>query len=140
MYHSITIGDKNTWDDWHLIPSERPVFLPPDVKTEYIETSSTDGSIDLSEGLSGRPLYMDRKGSWDFYVANDYKRWNVLYSEITSYLRGRRLHAVLEDEPDQTYTGRFFVSAWKSDPGHSMITIGYVVDPYKVNGSNVKSL
>lgn len=21
MYHSITIGDKNTWDDWKMIPS-----------------------------------------------------------------------------------------------------------------------
>ena len=80
MYHSITIGDKNTWDDWHLIPSERPIFLPPDVKTSYIETHSADGSIDLSEDLSGRPLYSDRKGSWDFYVANGYKRWNILLS------------------------------------------------------------
>ena len=28
MYHSITIGDKNTWDDWHLIPATRPLFHP----------------------------------------------------------------------------------------------------------------
>ena len=29
MYHSITIGDKNTWDDWKIIPVSRPVVAPP---------------------------------------------------------------------------------------------------------------
>ena len=29
MYHSITIGDKNTWDDWHMIPVTPPVIAPP---------------------------------------------------------------------------------------------------------------
>lgn len=29
MYHSITIGDKNTWDDWKMIPVSRPVVAPP---------------------------------------------------------------------------------------------------------------
>lgn len=28
MYHSITIGDKNTWDDWKMIPVSRPVVAP----------------------------------------------------------------------------------------------------------------
>jgi threonine synthase len=28
VYHSITIGEKNTYDDWHLVASERPVVVP----------------------------------------------------------------------------------------------------------------
>lgn len=36
MYHSITIGEKNTWDDWHLIPTSRPLVNPPSVNTHLI--------------------------------------------------------------------------------------------------------
>ncbi len=43
MYHSITIGNKNTWDDWHLIPATRPLFNPPTVKTNMVNIPGGDG-------------------------------------------------------------------------------------------------
>ena len=46
MYHSITIGSKNTWDDWYLIPSSRPVVNPPKPKTKYIDIPGADGHLD----------------------------------------------------------------------------------------------
>lgn len=131
MYHSITLGDKNTWDDWHLIPKSRPLFNPPSVKTNYIEIPGGDGSLDLTTALAGRPVYKNRTGSWEFYVENGFKDWAVLYSEIMTYLHGRKLKAILEDDPDYYYEGRFAVNAWKSDPNWSIITIDYEVSPYK---------
>lgn len=131
MYHSITIGDMNTWDSWHLIPKSRPLFNPPSVKTNYIEIPGGDGSLDLTTALAGRPVYKNRTGSWEFYVENGYKDWSVLYSEIMTYLHGKKLKAILEDDPDYYYEGRFAVNAWKSDPNWSIITIDYEVAPYK---------
>lgn len=131
MYHSITLGDKNTWDDWHLIPKSRPLFNPPSVKTNYIEIPGGDGSLDLTTALAGRPVYKNRTGSWEFYVENGFKDWTVLYSEIMTYLHGKKLKAILEDDPNYYYEGRFAVNAWKSDPNWSIITIDYEVGPYK---------
>lgn len=131
MYHSITLGDKNTWDDWHLIPKSRPLFNPPSVKTNYIEIPGGDGSLDLTTALAGRPVYKNRTGAWEFYVENGFKDWTVLYSEIMTYLHGKKLKAILEDDPDYYYEGRFAVNAWKSDPNWSIITIDYEVGPYK---------
>ena len=111
MYHSITIGEKNTWDDWHLIPSSRPLFNPPPVKTNYIEIPGGDGIIDLTTALTGRPVYGNRTGSWDFYVENGWMDWHVLYSEIMVYLHGQKFQAILEDDPDYYYEGRFDVNA-----------------------------
>ena len=54
MYHSITIGTKNTWDDWHLIPKSRPLVNPPSVKTNVVDIPGGDGALDLSTALSGR--------------------------------------------------------------------------------------
>lgn len=133
MYHSITIGDKNTWDDWHLIPTSRPIFAPPEAKTTYVELAGADGQVDLSESLTGYPLFGTRSGSFEFYVADgeDYGTWSKRYSEIMEYLHNRRLKAILEDEPEYYYEGRFNVSQWQSGQYWSGITITYVVDPYK---------
>jgi len=132
MYHSITIGDKNTWTDWHLIPSSRPLVNPPNVRASMVEIPGSDGVLDLSDSLIGRPTYANRSGSWDFYVDNGYGTWSDRYSSIMAYLHGERMTAVLEDDPLFYYEGRFSVNQWRSDPYYSRITIDYNVGPYKM--------
>lgn len=135
MYHSITFGDKNTWDDWHLIPSSRPVFNPPKPKTNYVDITGSNWHLDLSEAVSGEVVYEGRMGSLEFIVANGHQEWHELYSKIMNYLHGRVMKAVLEDDPDYYYIGRFSVNQWKSDPHNSKITIDYNVNPYKLEHS-----
>ena len=131
MYHSITFGDKNTWTDWHIVASERPVFSPPSPKFEFIEIPGRASPIDMTETLTGKPTYSQRTGSFDFYVVNGYNRWNELYQTILNHLHGKKLRAILEDEPEYYYEGRFSVNSWKSQKDWSRITISYTVDPYK---------
>lgn len=131
MYHSITIGEKNTWEDWRLIPSSRPLVNPPNVKTHFIDIPGGNGSIDLTESLSGKPTYENRRGNWEFIVQNGFKEWSELFSEIMAYLHGRHMKAVLEDDPLYFYEGRFSIDSWKSGQNYSTITIGYNLNPYK---------
>lgn len=133
MYHSVIFGSKNTYDDWKIVPSERPVFVPPAQKTTYIDLPGADGSLDVSDTLTGYPLFEDREGSLNFYVLNDHDHynWATTYSDIMSYLHGKQLHAILEDDPDWYYDGRFWVESWTPDAHHSKISIKYRVNPYK---------
>lgn len=131
MYHSITIGEKNTWDDWHLIPTSRPLFNPPSVKTHLVDIPGGDGVLNLTNALAGRPTFNNRTGSWTFIVQNGFMDWATLFSEIMVYLHGKTLRAVLEDDPAYYYEGLFFVNQWKSDKDYSQIVIEYNVDPYK---------
>ena len=135
MYHSITIGDKNTWDDWKLIPLSRPVVNPPDVYTKYVEIPGYDGSVDLTELLTGRPTYARRTGDWQFIVTHDYDGydWQTVYSSIMNHLHGEEMEVRLEDDPDYFYTGRLSVSDWKSGNSYSTITISYELMPFKLN-------
>ena len=139
MYHSITIGDKNTWDDWHLIPATRPLFNPPTVKENMVNIPGGDGVLDLTASLAGRPTYNNRTGSWTFYVQNGFKDWSVLYSEIMVYLHRQTFKAILEDDPAYFYEGRFSVNQWKSDKDYSQIVINYNVGPYKKEINNTGS-
>lgn len=137
MYHSITFGEKNTWDDWHLVPTSRPVFLPPEQKVMEIDIPGGDGVINMSETLTGYPIYNNRKGSIEFIVmlGDDYGDWASRYSDIMNYLHGKSKRAILEDDKAYFYEGRFFVSSWvsNSDGTGSRITIDYDVAPYKLS-------
>lgn len=131
MYHSVTFDDKNTWEDWHLIPSPIPIFNPPPFRSKEIEIPGADGVLDLAELLTGRPSFGNRSGSFEFLVVNGYWTWDVTYSTIMSYLHGRRRRAILEDDPTFYYEGRFTVNSWKSQKVNSSIVIDYSVYPFK---------
>lgn len=146
MYHSITFMNvddtavrKNTLEDWHLIPSSRPVITPPKVQTKYVDIPGADGSLDLTDYLAGRPTFSDREGTIEFIVLNDYNiegynyNWSSLYSEIMTYLHGWQKIMILEDDPDYFYKGRFSVDSWTTDQNNSKITVGYKLWPYKMN-------
>ena len=130
MYHSITFGGKNTWSDWGLIPTSRPVFSPPSVKTVYVDIPGADGSIDLSDVLTGDVKYENRSGSFEFRVDRS-RNWSIVYSEILNFLHGQKLKIFLDDDPGYYYYGRAQVNQWKSDKNFSLITIDAFVEPYK---------
>lgn len=129
MYYSITFGDKNTWWDWHIVPTSRPLVNPPEVKTEYVDIPGANGALDYTEAFGVR--YKNREGSWEFMVMNGYQEWHVLYSEIMDYLHGKSMRVQLESEPGYFYKGRFFVDSWKSGDHYSTVTIRYIMDPYR---------
>ena len=131
MYHSITFGDKNTWDDWHIVPVSRPVFNPPALKKKTVEIPGADSFIDLTESLTRYPVFENREGSFEFIVMNGYKPWYQAYSDIMNYLHGQGMRAVLEDDREYFYEGRFTVNEWKSEEKYSKIVIDYSVEPYK---------
>lgn len=132
MYHSVTIGSMNTYTDWHLVPDGRPVIAMPEVRKNYVEVPGMSGSLDLSESLTGYPLYEKREGELKFHVLNGYN-WIDIYSKIAAYLHGKKHKMVLEDDPNWYYEGRFHIVEWISnnDGTWSDITIGYNLDPYK---------
>lgn len=140
MYHSVTFGDKNSYDDWDLVPSTRPVFAPPPVKTNIIDIPGSNGGLDLTDALNGYAVYSNRTGSIEFTVLNNggypqpknkTRTWSELYSEIANYIHGKRMKAILEDDPSWYYEGRFSIDEWSSDEAWSKIVINYDVYPYK---------
>ena len=127
MYHSVTIGKKNTYTDWHLIATERPVIAEAAPKTRYIDIPGANGSIDLTDALAGRAFLSNREGSFEFYVLNDYSgyEWPKVYKEIADYLHGQVYNMWLEDEPNYMYIGRFSINQWKCQKDWSRIVIDY---------------
>ncbi len=135
MYHSliINVGDRyiDTWDDWRLIPSSRPVIAAPMERTKFVTVPGRDGALDYSQTVPKRATYDNRTGKIEFYLENDYEGWDweTAYTTICETLKGQRVRFALEDNPSHYYAGLLFVNQYKSDKGHSKITLEYNVHP-----------
>lgn len=132
MYHSVTFGSMNSFSDWHLVPEGRPLVVMPDRKEVIVDVPGGNGSLDLSESLTGYPVYQRRDGSIKFHVLDGYGDWHTRYNTIANYLHGKRRIMSLEDDPGWYYEGVFKVT-WTSnnDGSGSEVEIGYVLDPLK---------
>ena len=73
-FHRIWTGvEKNTWDDWNLVPVNPPFVEPPKIVEKMIEVPGRNGLLDLSAVLTSDPSYGNRTGKWEFYILFD--RW-----------------------------------------------------------------
>lgn len=135
MYHSLIINVDdhyiNTWDDWFLIPSSRPVISPPIERTNFVTVPGRDGKLDYSQSVSGRAVFDNRTGKIEFYLENDVQGWDweTAYTTICETLKGKRVRFALEDNPAHYYEGLLWVNAFKSQKGNSIITLEYDVHP-----------
>lgn len=134
----------NTWSDWHLIPSSRPDIVLPSKKTNYVDIPGRDGSLDLTNYLTGKPSISDRSGTWEFIVVREYegvivdsRSWIERKNEITEFLDGSVINVFYEEMPGYYYRGRVYVDSngWRTGANYSTITITYRLKPYKINSS-----
>lgn len=139
---------RHTSLDWFLVPKERPSMEKASVKEHYIDIPGANGGLDLTESLTGFPLYDYIEGSFEFTILNDRKlvivndscvktkeidiTWEVLNRDIREFLNGKQRYMMLEDDPSWYYYGRFTVEKYdSSDASNSKIIIAYKVYPFK---------
>lgn len=125
-----------SWNDicntWHLVPEGQPMVNPPPLKSQMLNLPGTDGFIDLTEAITGFPLYGARTGSMSFFVLNDWFTWPEVYSKILNEIHGKEVQVILNDDPEWYYNGRITVNNPESDKGRNKITLDYTFDPYKL--------
>lgn len=140
--HSISIrtkvgrGSWSSWYDicerWHLVPASRPKINMPPLKSSQFDNPGGDGIFDMTETITGFPIFGQRTGSLDFFVLNGWDRWNLVYDDIANSIHGRNVQFKLNDDRDWYYNGRLTLNEWKSDEARSTIVIDYDFDPYKL--------
>lgn len=121
----------HTYYDWHLIPTSRPVIVPPEKHEESFEVPGMDFFIDTSEALTGYPTFSSRSGSIEFIAEEGYERWLQRYSDYLKYAHGKRCKIVLEDDLDYYYEGFLYLNEQQSGANFNTVTFDYVLEPYK---------
>ena len=134
MSTGVTFDDRiHTERDWGL--KLLSVYIPmPDPKTQTIDISGGDGSIDLTE-INGRPAYKDRDGlelAFDL-MDGDYTTWFMKYSQFAAEMHGRKVKMVLDDEPEHYYMVRLNIDGKKTNPVYSEVTLSGSAEPFTVS-------
>lgn len=134
-----------SWSDGQRIPlrlisQERLIISPPPVQTKYVELPGKNGKLDMTEVLTGFPIYGNRTGTLNFIVDNtnpagntayDSKTWADRYEDVLSIIHGQQVELTLDDDPSYTYKGRMSVDSWTRGTSWSQLALSYDFDPYK---------
>lgn len=141
QYHSIRIiyGTGyfyDTWNDYHLIPTDRPTVAVPKANIKMITVPGRRNPIDLTTYLTGHPTYTNRTGSWSFYTDPEYidkhfGGWVRFEKLLRMAINGFTTKVILRDDPAYFYVGELTMGQLKPGPDRSTVTISYNFYPFK---------
>lgn len=126
------ILDKfNTWYDWRLVLTGKDV-TPPEPKTNYVEIDGMDGTLDLSESLTGEITYKDRTVSASFWTSEgSFKERASLLRKIVTTLHGKKIKIIEPDDPDHYFYGRVKVKSLNNTLPYATFTIEATCEPWR---------
>lgn len=130
MSRGILIGEKHTFNDWGLILTRVEIGYPAP-KTNYIDIPHGDGSIDLTEAITGDVKYNNREGTFEFDLIDNPQIRTTLLNEIGEYLHGKKFDIKLPDEPTIVYRSRLAINNVRTSYYLNKVVIDVVSDPYK---------
>lgn len=131
MMLGVTIGELHTGRDlglnWVGIS-----ISPPEVKTNYKEIPGRGAPLDLSDALTGYPVYLARDITLTFDGrTRRFEDWESKYSQLLNAFHGKRLKVILDTDPGFYYEGRITVESKKDDLETDAFTISIHAEPYK---------
>lgn len=128
----VTLGGYHSYGTWGLWLKEAPEISPPEPQTYLVEIPGMDGSLDLTEKLSGGIRYKDRKIKMTFMFLSR-AEWPDVYSDMMSKLHGKSVQIVMDDDPGYYYFGRLAFDTPKLNNHASTFVINATVGPYKIS-------
>lgn len=102
-----------------------------EAKTYYVDIPLSDGSIDLTEGLSKIIRYNNRQIEMVFEIRKDRTEWPQLMSDLNQEWNGKTVKIIFSDDPEYYWTGRALVSALEDHGFTAGVTVTVNAEPYK---------
>lgn len=128
--YQFKIGDKYTLNDWGLLLSTFEIGAA-EPKTNYIDIPGGDGSIDLTEALTGEIAYDNRTITATFTLNQPRDEWRPIMDVVRAYCHGRKFNIVAPNDDDHYYIGRVNVGPLEIDGVIATFEMTIVCDPYK---------
>ena len=127
----VLIGENDMYTDFGMVLTDLSLEMP-EVKPKYQTLPLENGSIDLSEVVTGRPVYGLRTLKLTFKRRGaSASEWLSVCSQIASAVHGKRLPITLPDDPDHYYLGRIACTPGVKEYGAGTFEITAICDPYK---------
>ncbi len=123
-------GGVHTWDDWEAYWTDVSIGSP-DVEKYTIPVPGRHGVVDLSEVLTGFPVFHNREISVSLAYPGSGAQWHEEFSDMLAQLHGQSVQMVMDSDPAYYYEGRCEVGTVRQDGTYSTFDITMDAYPYK---------
>jgi predicted phage tail component-like protein len=121
----------NTWYDWSLIITAKDI-PDPEPKTNYVDLNGMNGTLDLSEALTGEITYNDRTITASFWTNyGTRKDRETLLRKISATLHGKKVKIIEPDDPDHYFYGRVKIKSPTNNLAYATFTIEAICEPWR---------
>lgn len=127
--YQFKIGVKYTLDDWGLLLSSFEIGEAP-VKTNYINLPGGDGSIDLSEALTGDVSYGDRQIKATFTMIGARSSWQSTMDQVRA-CHGRKFVIIAPNDPNHYFIGRVSIGALIKENSSASFEMTITCEPWR---------
>lgn len=117
-----------SYGDWGIYLSSLDIGDAP-IKENYIDIPSGDGSIDLTEALTGEVSYGNRPFEAVFTIKPPRSNWNHIKRTIRSFLNGRK-RIIRSSEDGEYYLIGRCTTSFEIDGAVCMLTVKATCEPY----------
>lgn len=131
MRREFTFDNFRTWYDWRLTLTGKEIESA-EPKTNYVQLDGANGSLDLTEALTGEVAYNDRTLTASFVTSEgDYAERERRLREILTALHGKKVQIIEPDDPDHYLLGRVKVLPGLRHLAYMELELEATCDPYR---------
>lgn len=129
---------------YNMVLLDGYTLSPPEPKTTTVEIPGRDGVLDLTESLIGDVTYNNRSMTFTFLIV-DLEQFEVVKTQVSNALHGRKFNFEMTMDPGYTYTGRFKITSYTHTSTWNHGICGYIeveidAEPYKLKSHYVYNL
>lgn len=110
-------NEYHTYNDWGLYVTNANPIGDPVQYTNYLEIPARNGKIDLSEALSGRPIFTHRPIKINLMGTREITAWDSVISAFRNMIMGQVCKIQFDNDPSYFWRGRVgitdFSSVWE---------------------------
>lgn len=129
--YGVTINGKHSFGTYKLILTNNDVNETPTPKTSYVSVPGSSKIIDLSEVISGQPVYDSRKLKFNFAAGNNPETWPARYSKFLNDVHGKHVKLILDNDNLWYYEGRADVSGFNRKTEIGTFKMDAECEPFK---------
>lgn len=121
----------HTWYDWRCTVTAKDIQAA-EPKTNYVALDGAHGAIDLSEALTGEPVYSDRTVTASFMCSEgSHKDREALLRQIRTALHGRKVRIIEPDDQEHYFLGRVRITEAVNNLAFLTFSIEATCDPWR---------
>lgn len=125
----------HTFDDWEMVIESRVFISEPEAQQNYIEVPGSNTMLDVSEAISGHPVFRKRKISFTLAgVIPNRNNWDSKISRLRNTFEGRIVHITFDNDKEFYWKGRLTFTGFDRIMEIGRVTVELPnADPFKYN-------